>query len=384
MPARVFSRVLAEDSGQLTAAEIAERLDVSPAAVSGAVNYLTRVGMLVRTREPGTRRDLFRVHEDGWGEMYTQQAALLRRWIEAADEGATALGRRHAGRPRARRDARLLRLHARRAAGAHPALARPRLSTRSSPRRSVTCSASRCSRYACAYLREVPSSSRSARQRDRAVALDHRDEPRPDGGERLRMDVHRRAEPHGTAVSAQGVERRSASSSASSGGSAPAARSSLLDRQRRGVESAAGGVGRGLRLRGRRRARRAPRRARARASRASRSRDGPCRRGAASSTTPPPSVSGGASERITSRSPRSGTIGCSSRSWKNRPPSSTSRAADSRVPWWTRDPRAAVRPRVGRGPRERARRRGTWARASSPADDHVAARRPRPAPARPG
>ena len=50
MPALVFSRVLAEDSGQLTAAEIAERLDVSPAAVSGAVRYLTRVGMLVRTR----------------------------------------------------------------------------------------------------------------------------------------------------------------------------------------------------------------------------------------------------------------------------------------------------------------------------------------------
>jgi DNA-binding transcriptional regulator GbsR (MarR family) len=92
MPARVFSRVLAEDSGQLTAAEIAERLKVSPAAVSGAVRYLTRVGMLVRTREPGSRRDLYRVHEDGWGEMYTQQAALLRRWIEAADEGATAIG----------------------------------------------------------------------------------------------------------------------------------------------------------------------------------------------------------------------------------------------------------------------------------------------------
>src|ERR687891_117681 len=92
MPARVFSRVLAEDSGQLTAAEIAERLKVSPAAVSGAVRYLTRVGMLVRTREPGSRRDLYRVHEDGWGEMYTQQAALRRRWVEAADEGAKALG----------------------------------------------------------------------------------------------------------------------------------------------------------------------------------------------------------------------------------------------------------------------------------------------------
>ena len=92
MPARVFSRILAEDSGQLTAAEIAERLDVSPAAVSGAVRYLTQVGMLVRAREPGARVDVYRVHDDVWGEMYTQQAALLRRWIEAADEGAAALG----------------------------------------------------------------------------------------------------------------------------------------------------------------------------------------------------------------------------------------------------------------------------------------------------
>jgi len=92
MPARVFSRILAEDSGQLTAGEIAERLDVSPAAVSGAVRYLTHVGMLVRTRVPGARVDVYRVHDDVWGEMYTQQATLLRRWVEAADEGATALG----------------------------------------------------------------------------------------------------------------------------------------------------------------------------------------------------------------------------------------------------------------------------------------------------
>jgi hypothetical protein len=42
----------------------------------------------------------------------------------------------------------------------------------------------------------------------------------------------------------------------------------------------------------------------------------PWRGGSGSSTTPPPSVSGGASDRITSRSPRAGTSGCSSRSWK--------------------------------------------------------------------
>jgi DNA-binding transcriptional regulator GbsR (MarR family) len=92
MPARVFARVLVEDDGQLTAGEIAERLDVSPAAVSGAVRYLLQVGMLRRTREPGERRDHYRVHDDVWPEMYTHQAALLRRWVETADDGAALLG----------------------------------------------------------------------------------------------------------------------------------------------------------------------------------------------------------------------------------------------------------------------------------------------------
>jgi DNA-binding transcriptional regulator GbsR (MarR family) len=92
MPARAFSRLLAEDSGRMTAGEIADALDVSPAAVSGAVRYLVHVGMVVRTRERGERRDTYLVHDDVWGEMYTQQASLLRRWIEAADEGAASLG----------------------------------------------------------------------------------------------------------------------------------------------------------------------------------------------------------------------------------------------------------------------------------------------------
>ena len=99
MPARVFARILVEDSGELTAKEIAERLSVSPAAVSGAVRYLLQVGMLNRTREPGDRRDRYRVHDEVWPEMYTQQSALLRRWIEAADDGAALLGSdRPAGR----------------------------------------------------------------------------------------------------------------------------------------------------------------------------------------------------------------------------------------------------------------------------------------------
>jgi DNA-binding transcriptional regulator GbsR (MarR family) len=99
MPARAFACVLAEDSGQLTAAELAERLDVSPAAVSGAVRYLTQVSMLVRTREPGARRDSYRLHDDVWAEMYISRAALLRHWEDAMAEGAELLGTdRPAGR----------------------------------------------------------------------------------------------------------------------------------------------------------------------------------------------------------------------------------------------------------------------------------------------
>ena len=44
--------------------------------------------------------------------------------------------------------------------------------------RSVTCAASRCSSSACANLRDVPSSSRSSRDRDRALALDDARRPR--------------------------------------------------------------------------------------------------------------------------------------------------------------------------------------------------------------
>jgi DNA-binding transcriptional regulator GbsR (MarR family) len=99
MAARAFACILAEDSGQLTAAELAERLEVSPAAISGAVRYLTQVGMLVRGREPGARRDHFRLHDDVWAEMYTSRLVVLRHWEEALAEGVELLGtERPAGR----------------------------------------------------------------------------------------------------------------------------------------------------------------------------------------------------------------------------------------------------------------------------------------------
>jgi DNA-binding transcriptional ArsR family regulator len=98
-PARVFACVLVEDSGRLTAAELAERLQVSPAAISGAVRYLSQAGLLVRGREPGSRRDHYAVHDDVWTDMYTTRMGLLRRWEEAIADGVAVLGTdRPAGR----------------------------------------------------------------------------------------------------------------------------------------------------------------------------------------------------------------------------------------------------------------------------------------------
>jgi DNA-binding transcriptional regulator GbsR (MarR family) len=92
LPARVFVALLASDSGRLTAAELAGQLQVSPAAVSGAVRYLTQVNLASREREPGTRRDVYRVFDDAWYEAALRREPLLRTWDLSLREGIEALG----------------------------------------------------------------------------------------------------------------------------------------------------------------------------------------------------------------------------------------------------------------------------------------------------
>ena len=92
MPARVFAALLATDSGRLTAAELAELLQISPAAVSGAVRYLTQVSLISREREPGSRRDRYRLHDDVWYESIVNREPLLTRWERALGEGVDVLG----------------------------------------------------------------------------------------------------------------------------------------------------------------------------------------------------------------------------------------------------------------------------------------------------
>lgn len=92
MPARVFVQLLATDAGRLTAAELADQLLASPAAISGAVRYLMQVGLLTREREPGSRRDHYVVQDDVWYHATVRKDQLLAGLITQLDAGIEALG----------------------------------------------------------------------------------------------------------------------------------------------------------------------------------------------------------------------------------------------------------------------------------------------------
>jgi DNA-binding transcriptional regulator GbsR (MarR family) len=91
MPARVFVALLSEDDGHLSAAELARRLQISPAAVSGAVRYLMQVHLVRREREPGSRRDRYVVSDHSWYEASMSRQAMLEQWSRTLAEGVAAL-----------------------------------------------------------------------------------------------------------------------------------------------------------------------------------------------------------------------------------------------------------------------------------------------------
>jgi DNA-binding transcriptional ArsR family regulator len=93
MPARVFAFVLADDEDHYTAAELAEGLGVSPAAISGAVRYLTGQGLLFRERAAGSRADVFRINDDDlWSTIMDARLPLMGMWQSTLDEAAAEIG----------------------------------------------------------------------------------------------------------------------------------------------------------------------------------------------------------------------------------------------------------------------------------------------------
>jgi hypothetical protein len=87
MAARVFACLMIAEEPSLTSADLARRLQVSPAAISGAVRYLSLVHMVSREREPGSRRERYRLHHSIWYEALAGRDVFLKRWRQIMLEG---------------------------------------------------------------------------------------------------------------------------------------------------------------------------------------------------------------------------------------------------------------------------------------------------------
>nr|WP_046497239.1 helix-turn-helix domain-containing protein [Streptomyces odonnellii] len=89
---RVFTALLSSDDASMTSAELSERLSISPAAVSGAIRYLSQVGMVSRERDPGSRRDRYRLHHQLWYATFASRDSVLIRWENTLRAGVESLG----------------------------------------------------------------------------------------------------------------------------------------------------------------------------------------------------------------------------------------------------------------------------------------------------
>ncbi|NEC85179.1 GbsR/MarR family transcriptional regulator [Streptomyces sp. SID12501] len=91
MMSRVMACLTLTDTGSLTAAELVQRLDVSPASVSKAIAFLESQGMV--RREPGERRrERYVVDDDIWYESMMASARSTAQLVGIARQGVGVLG----------------------------------------------------------------------------------------------------------------------------------------------------------------------------------------------------------------------------------------------------------------------------------------------------
>jgi DNA-binding CsgD family transcriptional regulator len=94
LTARVLACLYTTDAGRLTAAEIVQRLRVSPASVSTAIATLEQQELVRRERDGHGRRDCYVIDDDVWFRAWIASARMNTMLAEAAREGARILGTR--------------------------------------------------------------------------------------------------------------------------------------------------------------------------------------------------------------------------------------------------------------------------------------------------
>ncbi|MFC8668840.1 helix-turn-helix domain-containing protein [Streptomyces sp. NPDC057199] len=92
MMARVMAALCISDSGSLTASELVQRLQVSPASISKAVAFLESQGLIRRERDE-RRRERYVVDDDIWYQSMMASARSVAQIAETARNGVGVLGR---------------------------------------------------------------------------------------------------------------------------------------------------------------------------------------------------------------------------------------------------------------------------------------------------
>ncbi|MFF4098918.1 MarR family transcriptional regulator [Streptomyces sp. NPDC001903] len=92
MTARVLTCLYVTDGGSLTATELAQRLQVSPASVSKAVGELEQQELIRRERDAGRRRDRYVIDADAWFRGWMASARQNAQLADFALRGARVLG----------------------------------------------------------------------------------------------------------------------------------------------------------------------------------------------------------------------------------------------------------------------------------------------------
>ncbi|MET7551349.1 helix-turn-helix domain-containing protein [Streptomyces sp. NPDC058232] len=91
MMSRVMACLTLTDSGSLTAAELVQRLQVSPASVSKAIAFLESQGLVRRERDE-RRRDRYVVDDDVWYQSMMASARSTAQLVETSRQGVAILG----------------------------------------------------------------------------------------------------------------------------------------------------------------------------------------------------------------------------------------------------------------------------------------------------
>ncbi|TCO48520.1 MarR family protein [Kribbella antiqua] len=90
MMARVMASLTLTDTGSLTASELVQRLQVSPASISKAIAFLESQG-LVRREQEERRRERYVIDDDIWYQSMMASARATAQIVEIARQGVGVL-----------------------------------------------------------------------------------------------------------------------------------------------------------------------------------------------------------------------------------------------------------------------------------------------------